>query len=522
MSIVKAGLTAVGRDGGRVRPPLTDLTDDELRRAGDPSQSLRRSPGCRAAAPTVAARRGRPRRRPRQHAAQPERRARPVLHPQRSRSSPTARAARASARCPAARRSGGRSRTPRTCSSGSRSRAAGVAAAVRGRLLRRPGRRRPRRCRPSTSAPPSTPSPALESALLDLLGPAPRRPGGRAARRGPAARRACRCSATSSTSATGVPPTCRTCAEDRPGRRLGAAAPRAGAHPEGRRRARRGGTGPLRLLRLQAQGRRAVRRAGGRRGARAGRPLPRCAHHPRPERRMAAGRGRASCAATCTTCSPTPRTRSAPSAGFSGRETMAEFRRATGLPTATNMIATDWRQLAHAVRVERRRHPAGRPALLDDARLGPRRPALRRLRAHLGLALQQPLRHLAGDVHPRRRGRPGRRSRRSTRTGSGRTGRRSPARRCRSVRAPIAVPTAPGLGVELDRGRTRRRARALPASTGSAPATTPWRCSTSCPAGGSTPSARASSADLRPLTCDTSHRIDAPSSTGSRRSRCPR
>jgi glucarate dehydratase len=35
---------------------------------------------------------------------------------------------------------------------------------------------------------------------------------------------------------------------------------------------------------------------------------------------------------------------------FSGRETMAEFRRATGLPTATNMIATDWRELAHALR----------------------------------------------------------------------------------------------------------------------------------------------------------------------------
>lgn len=35
---------------------------------------------------------------------------------------------------------------------------------------------------------------------------------------------------------------------------------------------------------------------------------------------------------------------------FSGREVMAEFRRATGLPTATNMIATDWRELAHAVR----------------------------------------------------------------------------------------------------------------------------------------------------------------------------
>ncbi|MFC6066483.1 glucarate dehydratase [Streptomyces ochraceiscleroticus] len=38
--------------------------------------------------------------------------------------------------------------------------------------------------------------------------------------------------------------------------------------------------------------------------------------------------------------------------GYSGRETMAEFRRATGLPTATNMIATDWRQLGHAVKAD--------------------------------------------------------------------------------------------------------------------------------------------------------------------------
>ncbi|MBZ4018775.1 glucarate dehydratase [Streptomyces purpurogeneiscleroticus] len=38
--------------------------------------------------------------------------------------------------------------------------------------------------------------------------------------------------------------------------------------------------------------------------------------------------------------------------GYSGRETMAEFRRATGLPTATNMIATDWRQLGHAVKCD--------------------------------------------------------------------------------------------------------------------------------------------------------------------------
>ncbi len=38
--------------------------------------------------------------------------------------------------------------------------------------------------------------------------------------------------------------------------------------------------------------------------------------------------------------------------GYSGREIMAEFRRATGVPTATNMIATDWRQLGHAIRLQ--------------------------------------------------------------------------------------------------------------------------------------------------------------------------
>jgi glucarate dehydratase len=37
--------------------------------------------------------------------------------------------------------------------------------------------------------------------------------------------------------------------------------------------------------------------------------------------------------------------------GFSGREIMADFRRATGLPTATNMIATDWQQLRYAAEI---------------------------------------------------------------------------------------------------------------------------------------------------------------------------
>ena len=41
-----------------------------------------------------------------------------------------------------------------------------------------------------------------------------------------------------------------------------------------------------------------------------------------------------------------------PENGFSGREVMAEFRRATGIPTATNMVATDWRQMGHSVRLD--------------------------------------------------------------------------------------------------------------------------------------------------------------------------
>jgi glucarate dehydratase len=39
-------------------------------------------------------------------------------------------------------------------------------------------------------------------------------------------------------------------------------------------------------------------------------------------------------------------------AGYSGREILSEFRQATGLPTATNMIATDWRQLWHSIELQ--------------------------------------------------------------------------------------------------------------------------------------------------------------------------
>lgn len=36
---------------------------------------------------------------------------------------------------------------------------------------------------------------------------------------------------------------------------------------------------------------------------------------------------------------------------FSAREVMAEFVRKTGLPTATNMVATDWREMSHSIRL---------------------------------------------------------------------------------------------------------------------------------------------------------------------------
>ncbi|VDG75468.1 glucarate dehydratase [Actinobaculum suis] len=38
--------------------------------------------------------------------------------------------------------------------------------------------------------------------------------------------------------------------------------------------------------------------------------------------------------------------------GFSGREILMEFRRATGLPTATNMVNTDWRQMMHSIMLQ--------------------------------------------------------------------------------------------------------------------------------------------------------------------------
>ncbi|MEI2699524.1 MAG: enolase C-terminal domain-like protein [Microthrixaceae bacterium] len=82
---------------------------------------------------------------------------------------------------------------------------------------------------------------------------------------------------------------------------------------------------------------------------------------------------------------------------------MSEFRRATGIPTATNMVATDWRQLAHSCALNAVDITLADPhfwTMQGSVRVAQ---LLRRLGPHLGLALEQPLRHLAGDVHPRRR-----------------------------------------------------------------------------------------------------------------------
>jgi glucarate dehydratase len=73
-----------------------------------------------------------------------------------------------------------------------------------------------------------------------------------------------------------------------------------------------------------------------------------------PSTRTAPGRStrRCACARAAATSLAYAEDPCGAEAGFSGREVMAEFRRATGLPTATNMIATDWRQMGHAISLQ--------------------------------------------------------------------------------------------------------------------------------------------------------------------------
>ena len=140
---------------------------------------------------------------------------------------------------------------------------------------------------------------------------------------------------------------------ERPGgrRRLAAPAPREGADARGGGAARRSGARALRLQRLQAEGRRLARRRGDRRVIALHERFPQARVTLDPNggwllkdaiRLMRDMRGVVAYAED--PCGAED--------GFSGREVMAEFRRATGLPTATNMIATDWRQLSHALALQ--------------------------------------------------------------------------------------------------------------------------------------------------------------------------
>ncbi len=151
--------------------------------------------------------------------------------------------------------------------------------------------------------------------------------------------------------------------------------------------------------------------------------------------------------------------------GYSGREIMAEFRRATGLPVATNMIATNWRELLHAVQLGAIDIPLADPhfwtltgavrvaQLCDD--LGLRWGCHSNNHFDISLAM---FTHVAAAA-------PGHPTAIDThwiwQEGQGLT--REPPK---IVDGMIAVPDAPGLGIELDMARVEaanRLYRSLPA-----------------------------------------------------------
>ncbi|HBR2881113.1 TPA: glucarate dehydratase [Klebsiella pneumoniae] len=117
--------------------------------------------------------------------------------------------------------------------------------------------------------------------------------------------------------------------------------------------------------------------------------------------------------------------------GFSGREVMAEFRRATGLPVATNMIATNWREMGHAVMLNAVDIPLA-------------------MFTHVGAAA--PGNPTAIDTHW------------IWQEGDARLTKNP----LQIINGSIAVPDAPGLGVELDWEQVRRAHEAYKALPGGA------------------------------------------------------
>ena len=133
-------------------------------------------------------------------------------------------------------------------------------------------------------------------------------------------------------------------------RRLAASAQRTRAHARRHRSTRRSRAIPLRLPPLQTERRRLPGRArnGSLRRARPRFPQSRISVDPNGawslREAIALCRNQNVLAYAEDPCGAED--------GYSGREIMAEFRRATGIPTATNMIATDWRQLTHAIQLQ--------------------------------------------------------------------------------------------------------------------------------------------------------------------------
>ncbi len=136
--------------------------------------------------------------------------------------------------------------------------------------------------------------------------------------------------------------------------------------------------------------------------------------------------------------------------GFSGREIMAEFRQRTGIPTATNMVATDWRQLGHAVKLGAVDIP------LADCHFWTMRGAVRvaqfcheagltwgsHSNNHFDVSLAM-VTHVAAAA-------PGDVTAIDTHW-IWQTGQRLTTEPLKIVGGEIAVPTAPGLGIDIDR-----------------------------------------------------------------------
>ena len=141
--------------------------------------------------------------------------------------------------------------------------------------------------------------------------------------------------------------------------------------------------------------------------------------------------------------------------GFSGREIMAEFRQATGLPTATNMIATDWRELKHAVQLKAVDIPLADPhfwTMQGSVRVAQmcREWGLTwgsHSNNHFDISLAM-FTHVAAAA-------PGRITAIDTHW-IWQDGQRLTREPLQIVEGKIAVPEAPGLGVEVDMGQIER------------------------------------------------------------------